>query len=43
MTPMFQALAAGSDRVALAFPDRSLSYRQLAAVASRIGAQLAGA
>jgi malonyl-CoA/methylmalonyl-CoA synthetase len=43
MQPMFAALQAGSDRIALVFPDRSLTYAQLAAAAGRVGSGLAGA
>ena len=32
---MFDALQEGSERVALSFPDRSLTYAQLAAAAGR--------
>lgn len=39
---MFDALQEGSQRVALSFPDRSLTYAQLASAAGRIAAQLSG-
>jgi malonyl-CoA/methylmalonyl-CoA synthetase len=43
VSALFPALQkGGSDRVALAFPDRSLTYAQLAAAAGRVAAQLAG-
>jgi malonyl-CoA/methylmalonyl-CoA synthetase len=37
---VFDALQTGSERVALCFPDRSLTYAQLAAAAGRLAAQL---
>jgi malonyl-CoA/methylmalonyl-CoA synthetase len=37
---VFDALQEGSERVALSFPDRSLTYAQLAAAAGRVAAQL---
>jgi malonyl-CoA/methylmalonyl-CoA synthetase len=40
---VFDALQEGSERVALSFPDRSLTYAQLAAAAGRLAAQLGGA
>jgi malonyl-CoA/methylmalonyl-CoA synthetase len=40
---VFEALHEGSERVALSFPDRSLTYAQLAAAAGRLAAQLHGA
>ena len=40
---MFAALQEGSERVALSFPERSLTYAQLAAAAGRAAAQLNGA
>ena len=43
MSALFPALQEGSDRLALSFPDRSLTYAQLAAAAGRVAAQLAGA
>ncbi len=43
MSTLFPALQEGTDRIALSFPDRSLSYAQLAAAAARIAAQLDGA
>jgi malonyl-CoA/methylmalonyl-CoA synthetase len=43
VSALFGALQEGSDRVALSFPDRSLTYAQLAEAAGRVAAQLAGA
>lgn len=40
---MFDALQERSERVALSFPDRSLTYAQLASAAGRLAAQLDGA
>jgi malonyl-CoA/methylmalonyl-CoA synthetase len=40
---MFDALDQHADRVALAFPDRSLTYAQLAAAAGRLAAAISGA
>jgi malonyl-CoA/methylmalonyl-CoA synthetase len=40
---VFDALQEASQRVALSFPDRSLTYGQLAAAAGRLAAQLNGA
>jgi malonyl-CoA/methylmalonyl-CoA synthetase len=40
---VFDALQEGSERVALSFPDRSLTYAQLAAAAGKVAAQLNGA
>ncbi len=40
---MFDALQEGAERVALSFPDRSLTYAQLAAAAGGVAAQLIGA
>jgi malonyl-CoA/methylmalonyl-CoA synthetase len=40
---VFDALQKGSERVALSFPDRSLTYAQLAAAAGKVAAQLTGA
>jgi malonyl-CoA/methylmalonyl-CoA synthetase len=42
-TALFPALREGSDRAALSFPDRSLTYAELAAAAGRIAAGLSGA
>ena len=39
---LFPALSSPTGRVALAFPDRSLSYAELAAAASRVAGELAG-
>ncbi len=39
---MFDALQDGSERVALRFPDRSLTYAELAGAAGRVAAGLAG-
>ncbi|MFJ5293875.1 acyl-CoA synthetase [Streptomyces sp. NPDC088348] len=43
MPPLFPALAAGSDRPALSFGDRSLSHAELAAAAGASAALLGGA
>jgi malonyl-CoA/methylmalonyl-CoA synthetase len=43
VSALFPALQEGTDGIALSFPDRSLSYAQLAAAAGRVAAQLAGA
>ena len=43
MASLFAALQARGDTVALAFPDRSLTYAQLAAAADRLRGSLAGA
>jgi malonyl-CoA/methylmalonyl-CoA synthetase len=43
VSALFPALQEGSDRVALAFPDRSLTYARLAVAAGRVTAQLSGA
>jgi malonyl-CoA/methylmalonyl-CoA synthetase len=40
---VFDALQEGSERVALSFPDRSLTYAQLAAAAESVAAELSGA
>jgi malonyl-CoA/methylmalonyl-CoA synthetase len=40
---VFDALQEGSERLALSFPDRSLTYAQLAAAAGTVAAQLNGA
>ena len=43
MTPLFPALTAGSERPALRFGDRALTYAALAAAAGPLAARIAGA